>query len=215
MKVLENERMLEKTSSRTKGERTRAYLLECAAKVIAREGIDRANLARIAKEADTVPSHLAHYFPRKAELPLEVIRHIFSKLYSDVGVRKAESASPEERLVRAVEENYLYFKRNPDDYSVIVLAYYYARIHKEIKKFMGKVYETNVTNTLEVLRQIQASKARKRSNEELRRFAEGVTFDLEGGLIYYFFSAHGLPFETFVQNHLEGLRLRIHAYFDT
>jgi len=196
----------------SKGERTRDFFLECAARVIAKEGVERANLVRIAKEAGTVSSHISHYFPRKADLILDVVKYVFAKAFSAVGKSKADHP-PEKSLLEAIRENYLYFQKYPHHYSVIVLGYYYARIHKELKLFLGEVYFRNIEGTLTTLRKINESAGLPRSELELTRFAEGFVYELEGGLIYGFFSAHQEPVEQFVNNHLEGLQARIRALF--
>ncbi|MFE9702249.1 TetR/AcrR family transcriptional regulator [Streptomyces sp. NPDC005930] len=95
---------------RTKGERTRARILDAATELFARSGYHPVSLREIAAHAGMTHAGLLHHFPGKEQLLLEVLWRrdrqdaglLFPGLLDGDAAGPADAASPQERLRRLV-----------------------------------------------------------------------------------------------------------------
>ncbi|MGI9083696.1 MAG: TetR family transcriptional regulator, partial [Aeromicrobium sp.] len=91
--------------------RTRAVLLEAAARGISRDGYANLVLARVASDAGYTRGALYHHFEDKEELALAVVERAEETWYEMVGYLFADEAHPVEALL-AVARGHAAFCRD-------------------------------------------------------------------------------------------------------
>lgn len=117
---------------RTKGERTRARILDAATELFARSGYHPISLREIAAHSGMTHAGLLHHFPGKEELLLEVLWRrdrqdaalLFPGLLDDATPRPADAAPAQQRLERLVA----FVDRNTRTRGMVAL---YAKLSAE------------------------------------------------------------------------------------
>ncbi len=119
--------------SRTdKGHATFNKILFAAASCIAEIGIEKTSITAIAKKAKTSRGLVAHYFPKKSKLFLEIIKNIAKKAYESIETTPSD-LNGEEELKHYAVANLNFFLKNPVFFKCFLLFYYYASISEEFR----------------------------------------------------------------------------------
>lgn len=121
----------------TKGERTRARLLEAAEFVFEQGSYDEASIVEITRKAGVSQGTFYLYFPSKLEIFREVVRALSHELRSHIAVRIAGIESRAEVERRGFEAFFAFVKEHPGLYRIIrqaefvdrdIYRYHYERL---------------------------------------------------------------------------------------
>lgn len=109
----------------TKAELTERFegLLAVAARLIARDGFERASIRAIAREASLSQAGLYHYVESKEELLFLIQKHTFTALRNSLAARLDPDASPIERLRLMIRSHLEFFVAHMDELRVCAFDY--------------------------------------------------------------------------------------------
>ena len=194
-----------------KGERTAKRIFEAAAECIADLGIERTSITEIAKRAKTSRALIARYLPRKADLLIEVIRHI--SFEGTPGMEDLPStASAMKKLLHSVRRNFLFFSHNPHYYSCFVLLYYFSGVREDFRKLNSNIYRHFIDRTANYLTQFSSEKRRRWSHEDIQGLSESIYSELEGALLSYFAMIEPRHRSQFLKRHLSAIHRKVLNY---
>lgn len=103
-----------KTAPLRDAERTRALILEAAAKEFARSGLSGARVDRIATEAGLNVRMLYYYFRSKDDLFLAVLEHAYAVIREAEQTLELEQAEPKDAIRRLVEFTWQFQLAHPE-----------------------------------------------------------------------------------------------------
>ncbi len=110
---------------KTKPELTERFegLLAVAARLIARDGFERASIRSIAQEASLSQAGLYHYVESKEELLFLIQKHTFTALRNSLAARLDPDAVPLERLRLLIRNHLEFFVAHMDELRVCAFDY--------------------------------------------------------------------------------------------
>jgi AcrR family transcriptional regulator len=162
-------------------------ILDCAAKVLATMGVDKASMSQIASEAQVSKALVYHYYPSKDALVFAIIVTHLEGLDADLEAADDPAMEPRARLnmlVRVVLENY----RGADDRHRVQLTAI-SMLTPEQKEAITQVERRVVRRFASVLDQINPQ-----LNDKSRPLLMPVTMSLFGMMnwMYMWFREGGL-----------------------
>jgi len=98
-------------------------LLAVAARLIARDGFERASIRAIAKEAELSQAGLYHYVESKEELLFLIQKHTFTALRNSLAARLDPDAPAVERLRTMIRNHLEFFVAHMDELRVCTFEY--------------------------------------------------------------------------------------------
>lgn len=107
-------------------------VLTVAARLIARDGFERASVRAIAQEANLSQAGLYHYFTSKEDLLFQVQKHTFTALRNSLAARLDASVPAIERFRILIENHLEFFIAHMDELRVCAF---------EHQKLTGKYYD--------------------------------------------------------------------------
>ncbi len=107
-------------------------LLGLAARLIAREGYQKASIRKVAAAAGVSVSSPYHYFQKKEELLFQIQYRAFDSLVRGLRERLKEEGSPERKLYLMIENHVEYFLEHMDELKVC---------SKELESLSGAYYQ--------------------------------------------------------------------------
>lgn len=107
-------------------------VLSVAARLIAREGFERASIRAISEEADLSQAGLYHYFRGKEHLLYLIQKHTFAALRNLLAARLDVNAAPIDRFKIMIRNHLEFFIAHMDELRVCAFEY---------KKLTGKYYD--------------------------------------------------------------------------
>jgi AcrR family transcriptional regulator len=160
-------------TQRQRRNQAEAALLDAAARLFARRGVDRTSLADISQEAGYSPRLITHHFGSKAALVDRLIRR---NLHEFLFVAEARDGGHElEALVAVVEAYFVWTTRNEEARAYFVLCSAGLVADAELRPVFSSIDATVRTGLQTIVRAGQRSKT-IRSDVD----AEGVATTLVG-----------------------------------
>ena len=101
----------------TPGAATRAKLLQAAARIVARDGMEAATTAAIASETGVAEGTLYRHFESKDDLLIAAYRQMKQEVFLDAGDGLDTGVAPQERLKRTWKAIYLAYRANKDAFA--------------------------------------------------------------------------------------------------
>ncbi len=194
-----------------KGERTAKRIFEAAAECIADLGIERTSITEIAKRAKTSRALIARYLPKKADLLLEVIRHI--SFEGTPGMEDLPASAPAiKKILHSIERNFLFFSHNPHYYSCFVLLYYFSGVRDDLRKLNNDIYRHFIDRTALYLSDFSKEKRRRWNHEDIQALSESIYSELEGALLSYFSMIESRHRAKFLKRHLRAIQRKLLNY---
>lgn len=135
--------------AQTKGERTAERILEATAHCIATFGIEESSITRIATQAQVSRALVAHYYPQKARIFLQVVHYIVARAYDEIGATPEGSA--EARLMHVFRSNLEFFLKHAHYFKCFMLFYYMSGVDPEFKALNTKLTEVAIERIRENL----------------------------------------------------------------
>jgi AcrR family transcriptional regulator len=140
-----------------KGKETRDRILEAAAHVVSKRGIENASVTWIAKQANVSRGLVAYYIPSSDGLLLELIKFILNQaailfsneMPSDAVAKKAVEHGVAESVVSRIEKNFNFFSQHPHYFQCFMLFYYRSSYDPQCRKLNTKII-TTATQALSV-----------------------------------------------------------------
>ncbi|HOP64233.1 MAG TPA: TetR/AcrR family transcriptional regulator [Spirochaetota bacterium] len=147
-------------------------------KVILKEGLEGASIAKVAKRMKINPSLIIHYFGNKDNMTVALVDHMsrrYNKLFMNM---KIETSDPQKRLDRLVEilcsDEWYKHTDISGDYSIISISFR----NKKVLKHLQDMYNDFIKLIKRELEDASASGKIKINNPE--RTAELIVSTLEG-----------------------------------
>jgi AcrR family transcriptional regulator len=110
-------RLAAMNTATSSGAATRAKLMQAAARVVARDGMEAATTAAIAAEASVAEGTLYRHFESKDDLLIAAYRQMKQVVFLDAGADLDISMEPPERLKRTWRAIYLAYRANRDAFA--------------------------------------------------------------------------------------------------
>jgi AcrR family transcriptional regulator len=194
-----------------KGEKTKDRLLEIAAKVISRIGLDQFTLRSFAKAAKVSPGHINYHFPVMSEVFPQVVGHVFS--VATPMVRKKQAGTALERLLHSLEQNFeFYIKKKSEYYRCIQLSYFYVSLNPRVADLnLGNLKES-LSSIEKHLRTIASENGLQPNENIVAEFAQAIFEQLEGGLIYSTFFPKQEDRQRYIDKHLRAQHRQIQNF---
>ena len=178
----------------TKGELTAARILEATAHCI-----EETSITRIAEEAGVSRGLVAHYFPEKSRIFLQVIRYIVDKGYRQID-SQSNSERPLERLLHVFRMNLEFFLTRPDYLNCFVLFYYFSTLDAEFRELNTMLSQRAAER---IHRALLACKVRDRG------FADSLHSLLAGAIIKFHTTRHGLSPMEYTGRFLKEIKSQV------
>lgn len=138
--------------AQTKGERTAERILEATAHCIATFGIEESSITRIATQAEVSRALVAHYYPQKARIFLQVVHFIVEKAYLEIGAMP--EGTPQVRLLHVFRSNLEFFLKHSHYFKCFMLFYYMSGVDAEYRALNSKLTEVAVERIREPLTEL-------------------------------------------------------------
>lgn len=187
------------SKSLKKSEKTRASILDATARCISKIGVEKTSITQIADEAGTSRALVAHYFPKKDEMFLEVIRHLSRKF--------AESAKPLEgvsKLESSIRANLDFFLDAPEHFNCFFLLYYYASIHQHFREMNTRMTEQTIARFMTEIQELRVQAGRPIPTHVARELASALQRELTGSIQQYYVLLKTHPADQIKERILES-----------
>ena len=172
----------------SKSEQTRKRILDATAICFSKIGVEKTSITQIAQQAETSRALVAHYFPVKDEMFLEVVRHLSRKFGEEL---KRLSHDGDSRLVANLRANLNFFIDTPENFKTFFLFYYYASLRRDYRELNTRMTEQTISRFAADLRYhyIKVGRAPV-TEEESRRTASMIHRELIGSIQQFFITEH-------------------------
>jgi AcrR family transcriptional regulator len=120
-------------------ENARTRILDAAVRLIARDGLDEARMARIAMAAGVSPSLLHYHFESRDALLAEALEHSYETAGDD-RIAAAEAPTPEARLQRMIDQCLPSPGKLRDDWILWVELWLHAARRAELRTTSAQLY---------------------------------------------------------------------------
>ncbi|MCC7528177.1 MAG: TetR family transcriptional regulator [Candidatus Melainabacteria bacterium] len=107
-------------------------VLSVAARLIARDGFEKASIRAIAENSKLSQAGLYYYFSSKEDLLYQLQKHTFTALRNSLAARLDPELSPEQRLKLLISNHLEFFTKHMNELRVCAF---------EFQKLIGKYYE--------------------------------------------------------------------------
>jgi AcrR family transcriptional regulator len=121
-------------------ENARTRILEAAVRLIARDGIDEARMARIAMAAGVSPSLLHYHFETRDALLAEALRHSYETAGDERTAATEAAPTPEIRLQRMIDQCLPDAGKLRDDWILWVELWLHAARRPELRTTSAQLY---------------------------------------------------------------------------
>lgn len=171
-------------------EKTKAEILQAAARVIAKHGFHGMSMRRLARATNKGLATYYNYFGSKEEVLFELQRQAFTTLIRSAGEALASVHEPADRLHGFISSHIRYFVAHPDIMQILVheAATLPPKLRKEIRILKEQYFRIG----REVVRQVLNRYNRGDTGEpEIERAAYGIFGMLNWVYGWYEPSRHG------------------------
>jgi AcrR family transcriptional regulator len=153
-------------------ENARTRILEAAVRLIARDGLDEARMARIAMAAGVSPSLLHYHFETRDALLAEALEHSYETA-GDERIAAAEDApTPAVRLQRMIDQCLPNPGKLRDDWILWVELWLHAGRRPELRQTSAQLYARMHEWFAETVQELGAQDV-KRTTDRLRALIDG------------------------------------------
>jgi AcrR family transcriptional regulator len=121
-------------------ENARTRILEAAVRLIARDGLDEARMARIAMVAGVSPSLLHYHFATRDALLAEALEHSYETAGDERIAAEQDAPTPAVRLQRMIDHCLPYPGKLRDDWILWVELWLHAARRPELRATSAKLY---------------------------------------------------------------------------
>jgi AcrR family transcriptional regulator len=121
-------------------ENARTRILEAAVRLIARDGLDEARMARIAMAAGVSPSLLHYHFDSRDALLAEALEHSYETAGDERIAAADEAPTAEERLQRMIDQCLPNPGKLRDDWILWVELWLHAARRPELRPTAARLY---------------------------------------------------------------------------
>jgi AcrR family transcriptional regulator len=121
-------------------ENARTRILEAAVRLIARDGLDEARMARIAMAAGVSPSLLHYHFESRDALLAEALEHSYETAGDERIAAAEEAPTPEIRLQRMIDQCLPNPGKLRDDWILWVELWLHAARRAELRATSAQLY---------------------------------------------------------------------------
>ncbi len=184
----------------SKGERSAQKILDATAHCIATVGIEKASVTRIAHEAGVSRALVAHYFPQKSKIFLQVIEHIVRKAYQEFGQAGDEDGA--QSLERVLTSNLNFFLGRPDYLKCFILFYYFCGLDRSYRALNTK---------LTVAGRMRIEKALRIEGRANKDLAHSIHAELVGAILQYYAVDERMDQSTYTKRFLQRIRRHLKA----
>ena len=156
----------------------RAQILDAFYRCITRDGLQRASIREIAKEAGVQPSILHHYFKDRDEMVEELVKNavegISARYLAEIGRHK----DPKIRFVKAIEFLFGPDMLNNDGFGFFYDCWAEARRNKKVRKSFSELYCRFRQGIIDLL--VETNKAMGLSTTQLKELATMIVSIQDG-----------------------------------
>ncbi len=170
-----------------KSERTRRRILDATAVCFSLIGIEKTSITQIAQQAETSRALVAHYFPVKDDMFIEVVRHLSKKFGEEL---KNTRVAGESRLVSHLRANLNFFIDTPENFKTFFLFYYYASLRQDYRELNTRMTEQTLNRFAVDLCDHSLEEGRSMPIEQARLVAAMIHRELIGSIQQYFITEH-------------------------
>ena len=142
-----------------KGDLRKAELLEATIYCLAHLGIENTTFESIGKRCHMKKTHVAYYFPDKADLVEAAIKFVVAHVQDITVEFVSQSEKPTSVLKAFVEGTFHWVASYPDEPRVILLMYYYSTISPSYKKLHDQVRQLGAKRLSAILKNISPKSA--------------------------------------------------------
>lgn len=128
----------------TKGEQSRARILQEAIRCVAAGGLAETSFQKIADHCGLTQSAVMHHFKNKKILVEAMLQKIVETNHAIVQSKLPAEGKPLEFLLAHFDGNFSWAKKKPEQASVIVLLYYYGSFEQEFAELYTRVRKVAV-----------------------------------------------------------------------
>jgi AcrR family transcriptional regulator len=121
-------------------ENARTRILEAAVRLIARDGLDEARMARIAMVAGVSPSLLHYHFATRDALLAEALEHSYETAGDERIAAEQDAPTPAVRLQRMIDHCLPYPGKLRDDWILWVELWLHAARRPELRATSAQLY---------------------------------------------------------------------------
>jgi AcrR family transcriptional regulator len=121
-------------------ENARTRILEAAVRLIARDGLDEARMARIAMAAGVSPSLLHYHFETRDALLAEALEHSYATAGDERIAAEEDGSTPTLRLQRMIDHCLPTAGKPRDDWILWVELWLHAARRPELRATSGTLY---------------------------------------------------------------------------
>jgi AcrR family transcriptional regulator len=166
----------------SKGARTRQRILECAAELIAKKGLQAVTTRSLGKAARVSPGLISHHIPNMENLLFDVIQHIFA--ITDHPKSKSIPPDPMSELRALVRRNFGFFENHTSYYHCLLLSYVHARFDRRFSTIHTEQFAAVRNSIVLHLRELANKRNRAISQLEIEMAAQSIMEVIEGGLLF-------------------------------
>ncbi len=152
----------------------RRQIIAATKACIHREGIGRASIARIAREAGVAPGLVTHYFVDREDLLHETFRSIYREFTFDIRRRLARARTPEDRLLALLEAQIAPASLTPEAVSTWLAVYSVMREYPLLER-IERDYDRRLISTM-----VDALRRMGHPVDEAREIAEELSIMIDG-----------------------------------
>jgi AcrR family transcriptional regulator len=121
-------------------ENARTRILEAAVRLIARDGLDEARMARIAMAAGVSPSLLHYHFESRDALLAEALEHSYETAGDERILAADQAPTPAVRLQRMIDQCLPHPGKLRDDWILWVELWLHAARRPELRETSARLY---------------------------------------------------------------------------
>ncbi len=164
-------------SGLTKGQMTKARIIEAAINIFATKGLDGLSLEKLGKLVGISKSHVLYHYPNRDLLFKKSIEYITNTAQSFVINELKEASSPSARLEAYIEGNFAWAISHPEQARTFILFIANCQYSEELAEFHAQIRKASLARIEAILAEIGHRESQKRS-----RLAQSV-LDLVTGSI--------------------------------
>jgi AcrR family transcriptional regulator len=184
-------------AKQSKGERTAEKILEATAHCIATYGIEKSSITRISKSAKVSRALVAHYFPNKSKIFIQVIQHIAQKAYVAIATTGPVAGDPRKNLEASLRANMNFFFSNPNYMKCFVLFYYFCGLDKNCRRLNTELTRIGRARIEADLKAMGIKDSEK---------AKSIHSKLVGAILLYYAVDENMNPDVYLANFLKQIR---------
>jgi len=194
-----------------KSEKTRKKILEVAMKLFATQGVDKTTTRKIAQKARISTGLVNHYFPKSEVIFLEAVRYVFEDFKTKTRSEAREHVGAE-KIIQALKKNYELFLGNPFHYRCFATSYAYGAINKKFKDLHTYIFNSFTGTIGKYAEEYLKLNGVVRTKDDIHDLAVGILEELDGSLLFFFFTDHKLSAKVYTEIRLTRLRKKLEHF---